>query len=94
MTSTYLGILVVTTGLMMAVAPLLQIHKILKHKHAKDISQALFWTVTLGVSSLAIDGWYIHNYFIAISSTISACINGTTAVLVLKYAHKHTPDEE
>ena len=85
MTATLIGILVSVTVLMMAGAPMLQIRKILKHKHAGDISQALFWIVALGTASVALDGFYTHNYFLAIPNACSSCVNIATALLIRKY---------
>ena len=83
--ATYLGILVSITATLMAVAPLLQIRKILKHRHAADISQSLFWIVALGTACLSADAFYTHNLFIAIPNAFSSGLNTITALLIYKY---------
>ena len=82
---TFLGIIVSITALLMASAPLMQIRKILRERNARDISEALFWIVTLGVGCLAIDTYYTHNLFVAIPNTFSCAMNLTTALLIHRY---------
>ena len=85
MLGTILGILTSITATMMAVSPLLQIKKILNHKHAGDISLLMFIVITLGTGTLAADSYYHHDLFVAIPNTFSSLLNGTTAFLIYKY---------
>jgi len=87
MVGTLLDILVSVTALLMAVAPVDQIRKILRHRDSRNVSQTLFWVVALGTGSLALHSFYVHDLFIALPNSSACLINTFTALLARKYSH-------
>ena len=72
----------------MALAPLLQVRRILARRHAGDISQVFIWVIIVGVASYAADGIVTANWYIAAPNLVGIFTNLGTVLLARHYVHK------
>ena len=84
----YFGLEASIMGIFLALAPLLQVRRILARRHAGDISQAFLWVVVAGASSYGVYGFVSHNWYIGIPNAIGGLTNLGTVLLARHYVRK------
>lgn len=80
-----LPLLVGVSGFAMALAPALQLHRILRRRAADDVSVGVFATVCAGTTMLAVYGVDLHAAALAVPNTVSALMNAAVVAVALRY---------
>lgn len=85
----WLAIVTTLVALAMALAPALQLGRILTRRSSADVSVSLFAVVALGTGLWCVYGIYENDWPLIIANGVSAAMNLATVMVAL---HFRTPD--
>jgi MtN3 and saliva related transmembrane protein len=83
--TTALAVAAATWGILMAVAPLLQIRRILRLRSSRDISVGYLAVLTVGFALWIVYGAALANPALVVPNTIALCVGAVTIVIALRF---------
>jgi MtN3 and saliva related transmembrane protein len=81
----YFGIQASVMGVAMALAPLLQVRRIVARRHAGDVSQAFIWIIVVGAGAWAAYGLVKPDWYVAVPNLLGVVTNLATVLLARSY---------
>ena len=85
MLANVLGIAAATWGVVMALAPALQIRRILERRSSDDVSIGYFLVLLFGFSLWIAYGLSISNLILIIPNTVAVCVTVLTIVIARRF---------
>ena len=85
MNTTALAVVAATWGIVMAVAPVLQIRRILRLRSSRDISVGYLAVLTVGFALWIAYGAALANPALVVPNTIALCVGAATIVIALRF---------
>ncbi len=79
-------------GIGMALAPLLQVRRILVRRHAGDISQMFMWVIVVGAACWTAYGLVKPDWYLAVPNLVAVFTNLGTVLLARHFVRLATLD--
>jgi len=80
-----LGIIAAGWGVLMAISPLLQIHRILQRRSSADVSVAYLAVLQIGFLLWVGYGWSLDNLAIVVPNSVAFLVGATTILIALRF---------
>ena len=85
MSTTALAVAAATWGIVMALAPVLQIRRILHRRSSRDVSLGYLGVVTVGFVLWIAYGFALENAALVVPNTIALAVGMATIAIALRY---------
>ena len=80
-----LGIIAAGWGVLMAISPLLQIHRMLQRRSSADVSIAYLAVLQIGFSLWVGYGWSLGNLAIVVPNCVAFLVGAATILIALRF---------
>ena len=80
-----LGIVAAGWGVLMAISPLLHIHRILQRRSSADVSVAYLAVLQIGFLLWVGYGWSLDNLAIVVPNSVAFLVGATTILIALRF---------
>jgi MtN3 and saliva related transmembrane protein len=81
----YLGVLASSMGVLMALAPLLQMRRVLERRHSDDVSEPFLLVIGVGAGAWLAYGVALGDFFIVVPNVLAVLTNLATLVVVRRF---------
>jgi MtN3 and saliva related transmembrane protein len=81
----YLGALASSMGVLMALAPLLQMKRVFARRHSDDVSEPMLLVIGVGATAWLAYGVALGDYFLVVPNAIAVITNLATLAVVRRF---------